>query len=307
MTDGAAPAPLDKLEALARLSTELAAPAAVDLDARISQVLSSLSRLLAYDHTLLFVPSDDPAELALLACHGYPGGVGASVRLGEGAIGVCAERRRPVRVNAVPRDLELVRSVEPTAAERTIPFVGLPDVNSQAAVAAVVDDKLALVLYAEDARRGRFGPDDTHTLQIVANLLAAAIRDAAEEDPPAPEARAPGDCSSKVLSVRYYDSDGSVFFDDDYVIKSLPGRILYRLLRTQKDTGRSEFTKKELRLDPSLKLPPVRDNLDTRLILLRRRLAERFAYVQLTPVGRGRFALRADRPFELTEATATYP
>jgi len=107
--------------------------------------------------------------------------------------------------------------------------------------------------------------------------------------------------------VRFYESDGSVFFDDEYVIKSVPGRILYRLLKAQLDTGRTEFTKKELRLDASIKLPAVQDNLDARLVLLRRRLAERFPFVALVPVARGRFALRVARSFALDEARETYP
>ena len=122
---------------------------------------------------------------------------------------------------------------------------------------------------------------------------------------PVPESRAKP-CLTP-LGVRFYAADGSVFFDDEYVIKSLPGRLLFKLLQERRDKDRREFTKKELRLDPTLQLPLVRDNLDTRLILLRRRLAERFPFVQIVPIGRGRFRLDLERPFELLQVDASYP
>ncbi len=94
----------------------------------------------------------------------------------------------------------------------------------------------------------------------------------------------------------YHPLDQSIFLDNDYLIKGVAGAMLWRLLREYAATGRTEFTTRELRLDPALRLPTHAENFDARLILLRKRLEERDACLRIVRSGRGRFRLRRDLP-----------
>jgi hypothetical protein len=91
--------------------------------------------------------------------------------------------------------------------------------------------------------------------------------------------------------VRAYAFDDSLFIDEAYLIKGVAGRILLHLLGVYAATGRRDFTNREIRLEASLKLPGLKDNLETRLILLKRRLDERQAPVRLARPGRGQIQL----------------
>ena len=103
------------------------------------------------------------------------------------------------------------------------------------------------------------------------------------------------------LRVRRYAENDSVFVDEEYLIKGVAGAILWRLLRAHLEDGRSDHTNRELRLDPSIRLPDLSENLEARLILLARRLEERCPALRIEKTGRGRFRFHVLRPVTLAE------
>jgi hypothetical protein len=104
--------------------------------------------------------------------------------------------------------------------------------------------------------------------------------------------------------VRRYRADDSIFLDHDYLIKGVAGAIFWKLVREHAQQGRSEFSNRELRLDPALRLPEHAENLEARLILLQRRLKERNSSIRIEKSGRGRFRLVADCGVTLKDVDA---
>jgi adenylate cyclase len=270
-----------------------------------------LAKLLGFGHVIILLADERNGKLFTIASRGYPeNGVGSEVGYGEGLIGMVARARRPLRLSAIDHSLRYARAARDRAGVeavcREIPLPGLPGAAAQIAVPLVTRGRLVGVVAVESTDPLAFMPREDTLLTIVAAQLATAIeqlsREADESTPSAP-ARS----ESRAIATRlarsfcFFHRDDCVFVDGEYLIRNVPGRILWRLLTQHRDEGRSEFTNRELRMDAWLGLPELKDNLETRLILLRKRMEQKCPDVRLIPRGRGRFALETDVVIELSE------
>ena len=288
------------------------------LEGLLESILSGLKEHFGFSHSMILLAGEKPNTLVTIASRGYPHrGAGAEVQFGEGIIGVVAEARKPIRISGLLRGMLHARAVAMRAMEagyspeRQVPLPGLENPESQLGVPLVVRDELIGVLCIESETPYRFHEDDKTTIEMLGSHLAVAIQnmqlqeagdaddDGDEREPARPAAV--GRKSGTRRELAYYRADEVVMLDGDYLIRSLPARILWKLLQTLKREGRAEFTNRELRLDKSLNLPGYKDNLETRLLLLRRRLDEKGGCVKIVPKGRGRFALDVACEIDLVE------
>lgn len=282
-----------------------------DLDELLESFLAALKTEMAFEHAMILMPDDDGRRNVLftVASTGYgESGVGAEVEIGSGLVGTVAAQKKILRMADVVSDLRYGRAVRDRAASSTpeIPLPGLPDAKGHLAIPLLVEDRLVGVLAVES--RDPLGFDDWHEsfLAIVGNQAAIAIerivereREEEEEPPTEPPLR-PSLLMTKHV-FRYYAKDETIFVDGEYLIRNVAAKILWKVLQGFIKSGRTEFSNRELRLDPWLGLPAVKDNLESRLILLRKRLEQKCPDVRIPSCSRGHFRLEIEGRVEVEE------
>jgi adenylate cyclase len=282
----------------------------------LETALVVFDELLKFHHTIILLADERNGKLFTIASRGYAeNGVGSEVGFGDGLIGMVARARRALRLSAIDHSLRYARAARHRAeamggAEavcREIPLPGMPGAAAQIAVPLVTRHRLVGVVAVESTDPLAFMPREDTLLTIVAAQLATGIdqlsRDMEESTLPAPASAGsrPSINPRQTKRFCFYHQDDCVFVDGEYLIRNVPGRILWRLLTQYRHDRRVEFTNRELRMDAWLGLPEWKDNLETRLILLRKRLEQKCPDLRLVPRGRGRFGLEADVAIELSE------
>jgi len=287
-----------------------------NLEELLGGALEALDQVFRFSHSMVLVPDESGKRLVAIASRGYgPEKLGGEIAIGAGVFGTAAEHRRMVSVAAVAGDLVYGRAVRESYAASggrsltpELPLPGLPDAQAQLALPLLVGDRLVGVLGVESRNPLAFDEWDEAFLQIVANQVAMGIDRMHEEDDDEAEAgSAPGTPAAKPaacgrrLRFVYYRNDEVVFVDDEYLVRNVPAKIFWKILGQHQREGRTEFSNRELRLDDSLGLPGFKDNLESRLILLRKRLVEKCPLIRMVPVRRGRFALEVASDVEMVE------
>ena len=291
-----------------------------DLDALFQETLASLDAWCGIRHAMLLMLDGPAGRLYAVASRGYDeSGIGSEIAVGDGVIGVAARERTPIRVGHMTSEYGYGRAIRRNIEqdgmgvilENEIPLPGLPASRSQLAVPILALGRLLGVLFVESTEDLRFGYDDEDALVALAAQLGVAIYalqqlcETSEES--ATREAAPATTRGAPLLVRHYPEDDTVFLGNDYLIKGVAGSILWALLCDYSQKKRTCFTNRELRLDPRVHLPDMSDNLEARLVLLRRRLAERNANISIQKTARGRFSLGVACPLELVEIPTANP
>ncbi len=292
--------------------------------------MNSLSQQLQIEYAMLLLSDETGKKLYTLDTRGYSqSGIGAEVPIGYGIIGTAAQYRTPIRITHVAMEYTYVQAMrdylqheqDTTGLETHIPFPGLTLPRSQLAMPILDKDKLLGIIYAESPKDEFFHYEHEDMLACLALFLGQMIvklqaseclniyRGDFEKSIPDKKIDAASTKESNQMHIRpqapvlirYYRQNHSIFLDQDYLIKGIAGAILWRLLQLHTNEGRCHFSNRELRLDPHLKLPDIDDNLEARLILLRRRLEERCSFMRLEKSGRGAFTLNLNTPLTLIE------
>ena len=324
--DSAARKPLEPvftLTALQNLSERI--HRAECLETLVDSILAGLDESFGFKHSMIAVPAEQEGVLVTIATRGYPeNGAGAEVRFGEGICGMVAEARKPIRISGLMRGMlyalamhkaQTVPNAEPQAVRRArqIRVPGLENPESQLGIPLLVRGELVGVLCLESEVPYRFHEEDKASIELLGSYLAIAIQNmqwqeraadtvgesVADNSQNAANTVVAANAPAAAHRFVYYQADECMLLDDDYLIRGLPARILWRLLTIREATGREEFTNRELRLDKSLNLPDWKDNLESRLLLLRRRLEQKCPHVRIAPRSRGRFGLRVEGPIAL--------
>lgn len=263
--------------------------------------LQSLDDLFGLRQSVLLLADEASAdELVVVAVNGHRDDLTLQrVRPDEGIIGVAAHRRRQIRVGHLDR-LVLGGGVpngpgpSPTAAGA----LGSPEAQSVVATPLMHGGRVLGILHLDSDVPGHFDEDTGRLVRVIAGHLAMTlVAHAGSGEEPAP-ATFDGIDPSRA-TVAFYEHDGTLLVDGSYVIKGVPGRILAAMLDEHARSGRTEFTNRELRLDRTIELPVGNDNLESRLLTLRRRLADGDQPFRLERIGRGRLRLDLDGPVRL--------
>lgn len=281
----------------------------VEVEGIIDRLLASVRTVLGFDHALVLVPDRDC--LVTTGSTGYErSGLTSEITGAEGLIGAAAESRRTIKVSDMSRVRRFGKAIAPDASlsentARAVAFPELPTALSQIAVPMIADGEVIAILFVESPERMAFRDEDTAALEMLVREAARALKttacaaDTAALELPSPDANDVG-CGQEVR-VTYHRIDDSIFVDGTYVVKGIAGALLHLMLEWHLSDGRCEFSNRELRLALAPRMPDIKDNLETRLLLLRRRLEEKQAPVQVARIGRGRLRIASSGPLILLE------
>ncbi|HEV8244476.1 MAG TPA: adenylate/guanylate cyclase domain-containing protein [Polyangiaceae bacterium] len=149
--------------------------ASLDLPEVLRRVLDAMRDAFGFEHSRVLLPVEVDA-LEVRASIGYPdSGVGVRLGLGDGPVGVVARRKKLLRLASTAVPVRYAQALSPGA---SAPLTGLPSTQSLIVVPLLDGDELVGVLSIESPTALTFEAEDEKLVTTVANLAAAAIKNA---------------------------------------------------------------------------------------------------------------------------------
>ena len=304
-------------QAIAELGARLSRCA--DLDTLVSATVDGLAELFDYQHSLVLLLDEDGRRLYTIASHGYAAeGVGSEVVVGEGLVGLTAERCTAMRVGSLRQMDKYSRSVRQSYEDSgdASPGTGHRGADHgrrgeppgragdglrparRCGHRREPSDRCLRPRRRSRAQRGRHAARQRGGERAAPRTAAKRTRRTPAETPgPTPDVPA--------AHLRFF-SVGRQHVPRRRVPHQGRGRphpVVDRRSARARRPRRLHATARCASTPPST-CPPYRDNFENRLILLKRRLDERDAPIRIEKTGRGRFRLQIGAPLRCECADA---
>ena len=146
-----------------------------------------MDELFEFHHAIILLHEAGGETLRVVASRGYENqAIGGRVRVGIGAVGIVAERRKILQLDnlgqqrayASAQRRQMMQSGRGMEIGDAVPVPGLPNAESQIAIPLLIRDELVGVFSIESPLRQAFDEHDRSLVTIVANQIASAIRNA---------------------------------------------------------------------------------------------------------------------------------
>ena len=157
----------------------------LDVNLIASAMLNAMDEFFGFKYSMILLVDEKMQKLNVLATHGYEiKGIGASVKLGVGVIGIVAKKKKMMRManlgmqrsymNAIKNQI----SPEEKKLSNEVELPGLKNVESQVAIPMLFNDELIGVLSVESKKINIFNNSDEILIGILANQTANALQNA---------------------------------------------------------------------------------------------------------------------------------
>jgi DNA-binding NtrC family response regulator len=175
----------DTIHVLQRVATEI--NATLELGEIYEIALRTFDDLFEFHHAVILLVEPGGDTLRVVASRGYENqAIGGRVRLGVGAIGIVAQKRRILQLSnlgqqrayASAQRRQMMKEGRGEEIGETVPVPGLPNAESQIAIPLLIRDELVGVFSIESPLPRAFDEHDRSLVTIVANQIASAIRNA---------------------------------------------------------------------------------------------------------------------------------